>query len=106
MYEINLKSIEEINGQKCYRIDVKLPNGREISEFYDQKTALKLREMTTEGEGTEATTIITDFSDYREVGGVKFAHKSVVTGMMPTPVEFLVKEIKVNHAVSDELFKL
>jgi zinc protease len=103
-YKTELKGIELINGKKAYRIDVKLPNNRLIQEFYDMESSLKVREMTTEGDGTEAQTMTTDFADYKDIDGLKIPHTTIVTGMMPTPLKFLVTSVKINSGLADTLF--
>jgi zinc protease len=104
-YQLTLKSVEEVEGKSAYVVEVSRPNGQKSTEYYEVSTSLKLREVsTTAGPDGTSTTVTNDFSDYREVGGVKFPHTSMTTGVFPTPMKAVVSDLKVNAGVDDALF--
>ena len=106
-YKLSLLQIEEIDGVNAYAVEVTRYDGKRTMEFYDMKSSLKLREITLDkGIDDAPVSVITDFSDYKAVEGVLFAHTMVVTGMTPNPMTMRTTNIKVNQGVADTIFKL
>jgi len=71
-YHLTLEGMEDLEGRIAYRIQVLPPGGTARTEFYEVSSGLKIRVITTtvvDGESMESQT---DYSDYRDVGGVKF----------------------------------
>jgi predicted Zn-dependent peptidase len=102
-YEMHLTGVVPIDGRKTYRINVSKENGV-FTEYYDVETGLKVRRSQPEATPQGTFDIITDFSDYREVGGVKVAHTIKQNAGMN--FEFKAKEIKVNEGVDPSLFRI
>ena len=76
-------------------------NGKTINDFFDEKTGLKVKE-TVENKGTSISTV--EFSDYKEISGIKFAfERKTDTGGQT--INFKVKEVKVNAGIPDTDFK-
>lgn len=104
-YKLELKGIEDINGGSAYVVDVVRPDGKKSTEYYDMKTSMKLREVsTTTGQDGNPATIIIDYSDYKEHNGVKFPYTMNIVGVMPIPMTSVVSEIKVNAGIDDGMF--
>ena len=105
-YKLALKGAEEVEGANAYVIEVERPDGSKTTEYYDMKTSLKLREVSSSvGQDGQPAVQTTDFSNYKEVGGVKFAHTMTISGMFPIPVKLEVSEYKVNAGIDDSMFK-
>ena len=70
---------EDVEGIPCYKIKVTLSNGTESNYFIDTKSYL-LNRITHNGglfggnRGKGDAEISTDYSDYKEVEGILFAH--------------------------------
>jgi predicted Zn-dependent peptidase len=90
-----LEGIEEINGAETYRVLITYPTGKETTRFFDVSTGLLIREISDQG--------IAEFSDYREVNGVKFPYM-ISQQMGPQTIKLSVLSIKVNSKLKDELF--
>ncbi|HMX40991.1 MAG TPA: hypothetical protein PKD78_11705, partial [Saprospiraceae bacterium] len=106
-HKLALKSIEDLNGKPAYVVELTYPEGKKLTEYYEVKTALKLREMfSTTLEDGQVVTQITEFADYRPEGGVLMPHTITVSGMFPFPVTAVLSEVKVNAGVDDAVFKL
>lgn len=94
-----LVRIEPIDGKLAYVLKVE---NKEV--FYDKATGLKIKEIEfvkgPQGEIQRPT----NFSDYKEVNGIKFPHK-VSSKMGPMNIDFVVKEVKVNSGVTDADFQ-
>ena len=66
----------DVNGESCYAVEVPQVKGDPIVKFYSVSSGLRVREARTQ-EGPQGKTLVNvDYSDYREVGGVKFPHES------------------------------
>ena len=95
-----LDRIEPIDGKNAYVIK---SGTTEI--YYDVVTGLKLQSVevvkTPDGKETKVPTI---FSDYKEVGGVLFAHKrDQVTPQFA--LNFVLQDVKINEGVEDKDFE-
>ncbi|MFN0037597.1 MAG: insulinase family protein [Saprospiraceae bacterium] len=106
-YKLVLKGIEEVNGSNTYVLEVERPDGKKSTEYYDTKTSLKVREVST-GQGMDGSpsTQMVEMTDYKEVGGVKMPHSMTVSGVFPVPFKVSITEIKVNAGVDDAVFKM
>jgi len=96
-----LKSVEVLDGVEAYKVLVTSPSGKETTYYFNADTGLKMQEMTSQGE----MTITSKFSDYKEVDGVKFAHKLTQLGVAQFPLEFKVTEMKANVDLPEDEFK-
>ncbi|MCF6350313.1 MAG: insulinase family protein [Flavobacteriaceae bacterium] len=95
-----LISIENINGNDAYVVET----GEDSKIFFDVKSGLKIQASKTQKDpkGKEVTQFF-EFSDYKEVDGIKFPHLMKITGAMP--LEFKTSEIKINEGVTDADFE-
>lgn len=105
-YKLALKGIENLNGSKAYVVEVLRPDGKKSTDYYDMKSSLKIREISTvPGQDGQPVTMTTDFSDYKESSGVLFPNTVTLSGIFPIPVKVVVQEIKVNAGIDDAMFK-
>lgn len=95
-----LVRIEPIEGKNAIVLKY---NDTEV--FYDMASGLKIKQVKTTKtpDGKEIKTP-TNYSDYKEVNGIKFPH-SIAIKSGPMNLDFIVKEIKVNEGVSDADFE-
>lgn len=106
-YKLNLKGLEQINGNNAYVIDVERPDGKKTTEYYDMKSSLKVREVSSvPGQDGQPTVMTTDYANYKETGGVLFPNTVTITGVFPVPLKAEVTELKVNAGIDDSVFKL
>jgi len=76
VFEVTLDRIESINGAECYVVKITNTLDDAITlQYYDTSTLLQMRESSIRGDRGSHTT----FSDYREVGGVAKAFRTVTT---------------------------
>lgn len=106
-YELNIKGIEDVDGEKAYKMEVVKPNGDKSYEFYSVKSNLVIRTSTTQpGQGGgEPQTITTDLKDYKAVDGIMFPHTMSITGAMPFPLVMKVDSYEINGTIPAEKFK-
>jgi predicted Zn-dependent peptidase len=91
-YEI--KGIENINGEECYVLYTN-DGIAENYDFYNVQSFMKVRSTNIRKMGEEIVETTTSYTDYKEVGGFKFAHSfSLTIGKMT--LNGIVKTIEVN----------
>ncbi len=101
-YKMELIDIKNWDGVDAYELSVTSPTGIHYTYYYDIATGLKIKEIQTNAQtGTEN---VTDFSDYREVNGIKLPYHLLVDQGLAV-YDFNAKEIKVNVGLKDEDFK-
>jgi len=93
--DVALTGIETINGSDAYA----LKSGKSVV-YFDTKTGLKVAESKTSEQGVQTM----NFSDYKDVKGVKYPHKMTLA-QGPMEMEFTASEIKVNEGVTDADFQ-
>ncbi len=105
-YSLQLKGIERIGETEAYQVEVTNAAGKKSTHFFDTKSGLKVREVsTTEGpEGPASQTF--DLADYKEIkGGVKIPHKmSIDFGVQV--VEMTLKSAETNSKIKDSEFEV
>jgi hypothetical protein len=90
-YKLELApSMQVVDGELAYQVNVTLPDGTKEKNYYDAKTGLKVRRMTDTPNASPTT-----YGDYRTINsGIKVPYlvKAVIVGF---PVEFKVTEATV-----------
>jgi zinc protease len=93
-----LSGIETLNGQDAYVIQV-----GSTKYFYDVKTGLRAASESEVGDGAQKRKVMTSYSDYVDVKGVKVPYKTTMDVGMP--LEFITQEVKINEGVTDKDFE-
>ncbi len=95
-----LLAIENLNGKDAYVI-----KDGDSKIYFDVNSGLKVQVIKTKKapNGKEMSQTF-EFSDYKEVNGVKFSH-TMKMNMGPMAFEFKTSEIKVNEGVSEKDFE-
>ena len=93
-----LDGIEFVNGVDAYVIK----NGKS-TYYYDVKTGLKISESKTIEKGDQKMTVVTTYSDYRVVKGIKVPFEMVINQGMD--LDFKMTDVKINEGVSDADFQ-
>jgi hypothetical protein len=89
-----LKGIENIDGVDCYVLYTN-DGLAENYDYFSTQTFLKLRAMNIRKMGEETVETTTNYADYKEVDGFKFAHSfSMTVGQMT--LTGVVKTLTVN----------
>jgi hypothetical protein len=89
-----------IDGKSYSVVRLRAPFAEvDLSLYFDKRTKLIARMSYTDG-GTVETD---DFSDYRDVGGLKFAYKRVTNGQGRS-TSLTLKNVEVDPAVDPSLF--
>jgi len=97
-----LLGVESIDGVNAYGIEVETATGKKSTSYYSVENNLKIRQVAVEG----GQTIVTNLSDYKEVDGLMFPHKTSMTGVAPVPLDMTLESIKVNKGIDPAVFKV
>jgi predicted Zn-dependent peptidase len=105
-YKLELKGIENLDGQDCYKIVVTKPDGDQATEFYSVKTNLLYRALQSQDSPGGPVTVTNEYKNYKEVGGIMFPHTIELSGAMPTPIVMEISEIQINGPVDKSIFDI
>ena len=103
---MELKGIEDVNGEKAYKMIVIDASGKKSTEYYSAKTSYLLKVIATQGEGEQVQTITTEFSDYKSVDGIVLPYKISIIGAAPFPLNMELNEVLVNKPIDDAEFMI
>lgn len=96
--DLVLDGIEPINGSDAYAIK----NGK-TTLYYDVKSGLKVSESKLVEKGDKKITVVTNYSDYRDVKGVKIPFEININ--QGVDLNFKMSDVKVNEGVSEADFQ-
>ena len=105
-FKIELKGVEELDGQKCYKLSVTDDKGEVTTQFYNITTSLLARVSSVAGEGDKAKTLNTDYKDYRDVNGILMPFEITLTGQAPFPLVMKVGKYEFNVTINDTDFEI
>lgn len=101
--KLSVEGIENVNGEDAYILNVD-QNGKVTTEYYGVKSGLKLRNVQNNETPQGSMQIINNYSDYREVNGVKIPH-GIEQSAMGQSMKTTIKSIEVNAGLDDSVFK-
>ena len=101
---MELKGIEDVNGEKAYKLSVVDKEGKKSTEYFSMSTGYLLKVVSTQGEGEQLQVVTTELSEYKPVDGVMVAHKIDIIGAAPFPLNMKVTEVMVNKPMADTEF--
>ena len=101
-----LLGVEPINGEDAYKMVQTKPNGDTETEWFNVASGLKVKSMSVQenDEMPEPITVISELSDYKEVNGIMFAHKTKQS-FGPQTLDMTVTAIEINTKLGDEVFE-
>ena len=106
-FKLELKGLDNVNGESCYKVAVVDPNGQKTTEYYGAKSGHLLRTLVvSEVPGQDPVTVISDFTDYKEVEGFNQPGTITLTGAGPVPMAMKLATFKVNTEIDATLFDI
>jgi hypothetical protein len=97
-------SKEKVGDIDAHKLEV-IVGDTKMTEYYDVVSGLKIRQAITAESPAGNQTIISDYSDYKEISGVKFAHKlNQDLGM--AQLALTTTKVQVNTNLADALFEI
>ncbi|MCU0324329.1 MAG: hypothetical protein MUF45_03620 [Spirosomaceae bacterium] len=91
---------EKINGVDSHKIELAVEDYKWF-EFYEKESGLKIRQVIESPQGTATTTL----TDYKEVGGIKFAHK-INQDLGAFVLDLTVNKVEINKGIPDSAFEI
>ncbi|CAA9343861.1 MAG: hypothetical protein AVDCRST_MAG56-8047 [uncultured Cytophagales bacterium] len=101
----SLAGIETVEGKEAYKVELEMPGGAKVTEYYDAATGLKIRIVSSQNTPEGAVPQSTDLGDYKAVNGVQYPH-TVTTSIGPQQIKMQVTGIEVNQNLEDSLFEI
>lgn len=102
-----LLGVEMLNGKEAYKIEVADKAGDKSFDWYDAASGLKVKTVATKDVGEQAGGVMTttsEFSDYKVVSGINFAHK-IIQVVGPQKLDMEVTSVEVNTKLGDDVFE-
>ena len=99
-HKMELVGKEDVDGTECYKIKASLAGGKQLTLFIDPASSMIIRTKEKRKMNGQEMDLQTDFSDYKDVEGVKMPYS--ITQQFGT---VLITSIKVNQTIPDSAFK-
>jgi len=102
-YTLSVGDIGEVNGRNVYVLTA-VKGGSKTVSYFDVETGLKVKSVESAETPMGEQQTITEYSDYREVAGVKFPFlmKQNMAGMT---MDIVVQSVEVNTGIEDSVFQ-
>jgi hypothetical protein len=106
-HRLELVGTETLPGGPAYRLKLTLLSGRVRELWIDAASALVVRTQARRSFRGLDVTLETTYGDYREVGGVRFAH-AIETGVVGRPrrLRIAVESVELNPPLDDSRFRM
>lgn len=106
-HRVELVGKAEVEGTPAYDVKLTKADGQVVHVFLDADSCLELKDEGTRRIGGQEVTYRVLVSDYREAGGVLFAHRfeQSIDGM-PTPQTLTIESIEVNVPIDEARFAM
>jgi hypothetical protein len=98
--KVELVGKEKVDKKDVYHLKITTTGG-DVSDQYIDATTYLLTKTKASANGQE---VEINFSDYKDVEGIKFAYAMDITNQMGN-IAFLTNKIKINGPVDEKLFK-
>lgn len=106
--KLQVVGTEKVNGADAYKVQIALPTGKTITEYYDVASKyLVKREGTRIVQGQSINTT-SEFSDYKKTGNIVLPYKisiSIAAGEMNQAFDVTFSDYKINEGVSENDFQ-
>lgn len=98
---------EQLEGKNVHKISITDEDKNETTQYFDAVTNYLVRTISTTDAMGQKSIQTMDFSDYKEVNGIKFPHQVKLTGgAVPFPLDLKITALMINSDLPDLLFKI
>jgi outer membrane lipoprotein-sorting protein len=106
-HTVELVGSEEVDGTPAYKLKVSKANGDIVNLYLDQEYYVEFKaDAVREVQGTEVE-VTTVFGDYKEVGGLLFAHSMEISvGDGPAGQVLTIDSIELDTEIADDRFTM
>ncbi|MDE2251383.1 MAG: hypothetical protein KGL25_08255 [Gammaproteobacteria bacterium] len=105
-YAVTLVGVDQIEGHKTYRLDIRLPSGETDHVWVDATTFLEVRyDRPSDGVLGAARSVSVVYGDYRSYEGLQLP-SVIETGVGPgsTPDRMMIERVVLNPPLDDDRF--
>src|SRR5262249_22971774 len=96
---------DTVGGKPVFKLKITTKMGTSITQFLDASSYLEIHEEIERSANGKLVMIVEDVSDYRDVNGVKFAHRFVSgTKENPTASTLQIEKMQINVPVEAQTF--
>ena len=102
-----IEGLEEVNDEMAYVVKWQAATGKTWTEYYSKESGLKTRVVNqSDANGTTVTQTM-NMLDYKPVNGIRFAHKTTISGGgMPMVLEMELDSVETNVDIDPALFEI
>ncbi len=105
-HKVEFLGTEDVEGTEAYKLKITRKDGDEITTFIDTENFIEFRQTTTQDmQGVEVEST-TDFSDYKEVGGLILPHSFAVSMGGPVMQVISIESIKLDTEIANDRFTM
>lgn len=97
--------VEEVDGEKAYKLDLVSTDGQEVTQFYSKDSGLLLRSTTTVTNQMGQVPVVTKIVEWKEFDGIKVPVKTTIS-MTGVEMVISVDEVKHNADLPADAFAL
>lgn len=106
-HTVTLLGREKLGDREAFKLEEKLRGGEVRVDYIDTETYLLLRTDAARTVGGRRVPLENMFSDYRDVGGLKFPFRIESRARnRPQSVKFVVESVELNPDLDDAIFKM
>ena len=104
--EMDCTGVEEVDGKRCYVIQLVKNNGLDQTDYYDAETGLHVKSIINTMTKMGKLKVETKIRDYQDVDGIKTAH--TVEQILPNGMSIIISMDKIEYNVDlpDDAFAL
>jgi hypothetical protein len=97
---------DDVDGKAVFKIKITTKMGTSITQFLDASTYLEIHEEIERSANGKVVLIVEDVSDYRDVSGVKVAHRFVSgTRENPAASTLQIENMELNRPIGENVFQ-
>ena len=97
--KMELAGVEDVDGQKAYKVQITRPSGKTVTTFYSVADGLKIKEVAPSPQGT----VTTSYANYQSFGGILMP-TAMKQSVGPQSFDIVVSSIEINSGVEDIIF--
>jgi hypothetical protein len=104
--DVKAESEEMVDGQPAYVVTMVATDGQKLTNFYDKESGLLVKSATIAKNQMGDMPVQSAFTDYRDVDGLKIAHKTIIDGAMGIQIVMTIDTVKLNSELPADAFAL
>jgi outer membrane lipoprotein-sorting protein len=105
-YEMELASIEDVDGKQAYKVIMTSPYGDKTIDYYDVKSGLKIKSEQTISSQMGTINQETYFDDYKEIEEGYIVPHTLTQNLNGQTIEITVENVEINANIDDTIFEI